>query len=88
MSVSGRFRARYSYTLRLEAGGQVSTESSELTKKEIQEFVDASLGLMTGGCEQCVHSQGQFCEKLGQPVKGQDARCDFFTRRPSAAFQY
>jgi len=65
----------------------VSTESSELTQKEIQEFVDASLGLMTGGCEQCVNSQGQFCLKLGRPVKAQDASCDFFTRRPSVALQ-
>jgi hypothetical protein len=88
MPTSEKFRARYSYRLRLDAGGQISAESSELTKKEIQAFVDISLGLMTAGCEQCIHSQGPFCEKLGRQVKVQDARCEFFMRRPSAVLQY
>ena len=88
MPTPGKFQARYSYCLRMDAGGQVSAESSELTKKEIQEFVDISLGLLTAGCEQCVHSNGLFCEKLGRPFKAQDTRCEFFTRRSSAPLQY
>jgi hypothetical protein len=86
--MSQQFKARYSYSLRLDTQGQVFTESSEMTKKEIQEFVDRSLGLMTAGCEQCVYSQRLFCEKLGRPVKVGDTRCSFFSRRPSAALQY
>jgi hypothetical protein len=59
-----------------------------MTQKEIQGFVDMSLGLMTAGCEQCVYSQRLFCEKLGRPVKVQDSRCNFFKRRPAAALRY
>ena len=85
MPISEEYPARYKYSLRLEAGGQISCESSEMTGKEVQDFVNSALGLMTAGCEQCVHSQRLFCDKLGQPVKVRDARCEYFSRRPSAA---
>jgi len=85
MPRSEEYPARYKYSLRLEAGGQISSESSEMTGKEIQDFVKSALGLMTAGCEQCVHSQRLFCEKRGRSVKVRDARCEYFSRRPSAA---
>ena len=84
MSASGKYRARYTYSFQLDAKGQVFTEGSEMTKKDVQEFVDEALGLMTAGCELCVHSQRMYCEKLGRPLKVLESRCEFFSRRPSA----
>jgi len=81
-------QARFKYSLRLSTEGQVFAESSEMTKKEVQDFVNASLGLLTAGCEQCVYSERLFCQKLGRPVKVKDTRCEFFRRRPTAAYQY
>ena len=53
-------------------------------KKEIQSFVNATLGLMTAGCEVCKYSNGPYCDKLRRPVKLGDSRCQLFERRPSA----
>jgi hypothetical protein len=88
MSEFDDFKSRYKYSLRLESGGQVLAQSTEMTQKDIQEFVNISLGLMTGGCEQCLNNKGLYCEKLGRPLKPQEARCEHFKQRPSAAFQY
>ena len=88
MSAPQKFRARYEYSFRLDDRGKIFAKSSESTKKEIQEFVNASLGLMTGGCGQCAHFQRLYCEKQGRPVEAQDPRCDFFARRPGATIQY
>jgi hypothetical protein len=85
MPRSEEYPARYKYSLRLEAGGEISSESTEMTGKQVQDFVNSALGLMTAGCEQCVHSQRLFCQKLGRAVKVRDARCEYFLRRPSAA---
>jgi hypothetical protein len=88
MSASEEFRTGYRYSLRMDTRGQTFAESSEMTKKEIQVLVSKTLGLMTSGCETCVYSQRLFCEKLRRPVKAGDTRCEFFSRRPSAAVEY
>jgi len=87
MSESDDYKSRYRYNLRLEAGGLVTVQNTELTQKDIQEFVNMSLGLMTGGCEQCVFSDRLFCQKHGRPVKPGESRCEFFKQRPSSVFQ-
>ena len=88
MSCEEEYQARFRYSFRLEAGGRVTAEGSEMTQKEIQEFVNSSLGLMTGGCELCEHYDRLFCKKLGRPVKVGEGRCEYFTRRPSKGPPY
>ena len=88
MSGYGEYQSRYKYSLKLETGGQVLSQISEMTQKEIQEFVNKSLGLMTSGCEQCVFSDRLFCEKHGRPVKVGETRCEYFKQRPSYALQF
>ena len=73
----------YNYVLSLKAKNpQEKLDDDE--KKEMQNYVNATLGLMTAGCEVCSHSKGLFCDKLGRQVNLGDPRCEYFERRPSA----
>jgi hypothetical protein len=74
---------RYRYRFWSGPNGSGS-ESSEESKKEVQQFVNASLGLLTAGCEICVHSQRLFCERLRRPARIGDSRCEYFARRPTS----
>ena len=84
MSDTEESRATFEYQLWLKPRSRDSSGSAEVSKDEIKQFVNAALGLMTGGCEYCQHSQRMFCEKLKRPVKAGGTRCEFFERRPSA----
>ena len=87
VSTATQSRGRYGYGLWLATDTQDPARDEEMSKKEIQDLVNSTLGVMTAGCEQCVYSQRLFCEKLRRPVKVRDSRCDFFTRRQSAYHQ-
>lgn len=76
-------RPRYRYHFVME-GNDVRGTSSEPTREEAQDFVNASLGLLTGGCELCLHNERMFCQKKNRQVKLGDSRCEYFARRPSA----
>jgi hypothetical protein len=75
---------RFNYGITLAASTQDSEGDEGLSKKEVQNLVNTTLGLLTAGCEQCVYSQRLFCEKLMRPVKVRGTRCEFFSRRPTA----
>lgn len=74
---------RYKYTFSRNANFHDS-ESGIGSRKEMQDFVNATLGLMTGGCEICVYSNRLYCEKCKKLVRAGQARCEFFVRRPAA----
>jgi hypothetical protein len=75
-------RYRYVYTQHL---ADSTSEFGEASKDEIQRFVNASLGLMTGGCEVCQYSRRMYCEKFRRPINVGDVRCESFARRPAAS---
>jgi hypothetical protein len=76
-------KPRYRYYYSTEGPSPHGT-SSEPTKAEAQEFVNASLGLLTGGCELCLHNDRMFCQKRKRLVEFGDTRCEYFTRRTAA----
>jgi len=58
---------------------------ADVSRDEIQQFVNASLGMLTGGCEMCEfahrnNSPALFCEKRKCPVNWGGPRCDYFIR--------
>jgi len=74
----------YQYTFRQRADDPSSVDS-ELTRDDIQSFVNASLGMMTGGCSMCEfahrnNSPALFCEKKKTPVNWSSPRCEYFIR--------
>ena len=75
---------RYVFSFRLRAEDP-SSPSFGADRDEIQEFVEASLGMLTGGCEVCEYahrnnSPALFCEKKKSPVNWGGPRCEQFVR--------
>ena len=75
-------QGRYAYTYRVSAPDTTSIEVG-VSRDEIQRFVSASLGMLTGGCEACEfahrnNSPALFCEKKKSPVNWGAPRCDHF----------
>jgi len=80
---------RYQLRFSLVQEGRTA-ESVEPSRDEVQLFVNASLGLLTGGCELCqfAHlnsSPAMFCEKKKTPVNWGSPRCEYFVRNPAQA---
>jgi hypothetical protein len=85
MSARDRRNSRYSYTYNFVAQDQRSPSSGEASGEDAQRFVNASLGLMMGGCEICAHAHyssppALFCEKRKTPVLWGSPRCELFSR--------
>ncbi len=53
----------------------------ELEQFESLRALQASIALLTGGCEICVNARGLYCLKHRHPVKPGDPRCADFSRR-------
>jgi hypothetical protein len=84
MPEKSRSQARYAYSFRLRAEDPNSFDSNA-SRDEIQQFVNASLGMMTGGCGVCEfahrnNSPALFCEKKKSPVNWGSPRCEYFIR--------
>jgi hypothetical protein len=84
MSEKPRSQARYTFSFKLRAGDPNSFDA-DVSRDEIQQFVNASLGMMTGGCEVCEfahhnNSPALFCEKNKSPVNWGGPRCQYFIR--------
>jgi hypothetical protein len=74
----------YSYTFRLKAEDSSSPDFVS-DRDEMQMFVNATLGLLTGGCELCQYahfnnSPSLFCEKKRSPINWGSPRCESFVR--------
>ena len=54
---------------------------AELEQVETMRYIQASIDMLTGGCEICKNAEGLFCVVHKHPVKAGDARCDDFVRR-------
>ena len=84
MSARPGSKTKYAYSFRQSAEDRNSYDS-DASRDEIQEFVNASLGLLTGGCEMCEfahrnNSPALFCEKKKSPVNWGSPRCEYFIR--------
>ena len=79
-----RSEQKYVYSFRVRADDP-SSPSFGADRDEMQLFVNASLGLLTGGCELCQfahrnNSPAMFCEKKKSPVCWGSPRCEQFVR--------
>jgi len=88
--MSTKSQARYTYSFRLRAEDSTLIGFEGASRDQIQEFVNASLGMMTGGCEVCEfarrnNSPALFCEKKKSPVNWGSSRCPYFIRGPVQA---
>ena len=77
-------QTRYAYSFRVSAEDRSSFDF-EASRDEIQDFVNASLGMLTGGCEMCEfahrnNSPALFCGKKKSPVNWGATRCEYFIR--------
>jgi hypothetical protein len=84
-----RSEQRYSYNFRVRAEDPTSPNHVS-DRDEMQLFVNATLGLLTGGCELCQYahfnnSPALFCEKKHSPINWGNARCEQFVRAPTQA---
>jgi len=84
MSEKPRSQTRYTYRFSMRADDP-NTFGADASRDEIQQFVNASLGMMTGGCEMCEfahhnNSPALFCEKRKSPVNWGGPRCEYFIR--------
>jgi hypothetical protein len=85
MSAESKSQVRYTYSFRIRAEDSASTGFNRASRDEIQDFVNASLGMMTGGCKVCEfahrnNSPAMFCEKKKSPVSWGSPRCEYFIR--------
>jgi len=81
---SQRSQTAYTYRFKMRAEDMNSFDT-DVSRDEIQQFVNASLGMMTGGCEMCEfahhnNSPALFCEKKKSPVNWGATRCEYFIR--------
>jgi hypothetical protein len=81
---SPRTEQKYVYSYRVRADDP-TVPSFGADRDEVQMFVNASLGLLTGGCELCEfahrnNSPAMFCEKKKSPVNWGSPRCEQFVR--------
>lgn len=91
MLTKSRTEMKYTYSLRMRAEDPNSFDSiAGASRDEIQQFVNASLGMLTGGCETCEfahrnNSPALFCEKRKSPVNWGSPRCEYFIRSSTQA---
>ena len=88
MSTQPRSQAKYTYVFKVRAEDSNSPGFDGASRDDIQRFVNASLGMLTGGCEMCEfarrnNSPALFCEKNKSPVNWGAPRCEYFI--PSVA---
>lgn len=67
-------------------GYRVDSESKDGAQAELEEvetmrYIQASIAMLTGGCEVCKNAEGFFCVVHKHPVKAGDTRCADFARR-------
>jgi len=84
MSARARSQEKYTYSFRLRAEDPTSFDT-DVSRDDIQQFVNASLGMLTGGCEACEfahrnNSPALFCEKRKSTVNWGGPRCEYFIR--------
>jgi len=75
---------RYAYSFRVRAEDP-GLPGFGADRDDIQTFVNASLGLLTGGCELCQYahhnnSPALFCERKKSQVNWGGPRCEQFLR--------
>ncbi len=58
-----------------------SDEGPSLSEVETLRAIQASLMLLTAGCEVCQYSTGGFCNKHRRHFSPGDPRCEYFARR-------
>lgn len=85
MPEKSKGQMKYAYAFRVRAEDQTSIDFDGASRDEIQEFVNATLGMMTGGCEACEfahrnNSPSLFCEKKNSPVNWGSPSCEYFIR--------
>jgi len=81
-------QTKYTYSFRVRAEDQTSICVDGTSRDEIQQFVNASLGMLAGGCgvcefAHCNNSPALFCEKKKSPVNWSSPRCEYFIRGPT-----
>ncbi len=76
--MAGGERIPYRYTYSREQRDEQGPEFSEV---ETLRAIQASLQLLTGGCEICQNATGSFCRKHRRSFSPGEPRCDFFVRR-------
>jgi len=84
MPARSRSEEKYAFRYSLRAEDPQSYDFGA-SRDEIQQFVNASLGMLTGGCEMCEfahrnNSPALFCEKKKSPVNWGAPRCEYFIR--------
>ena len=84
MSTKSSSQEKYTFRYSVRAEDPQSFDFGT-SRDEIQEFVNASLGMLTGGCETCEfahrnNSPALFCEKKKSPVNWGAPRCEYFIR--------
>ena len=83
-------QTKYTYSFKVRAEDETSTGVTWTSRDEIQQFVNASLGMLTGGCGVCEfahhnNSPALFCERKKSPVNWSAPRCEFFIRGSTQA---
>lgn len=89
MSTRQQGQLKYNYRFNLSAEDRPTLGPQEYTE-DMQRFVNASLGLLTGGCELCAYARSNnspalFCEQKKFPVNWGSPRCELFERRSGQA---
>ena len=84
MSAKPRSQTRFTYSFKLPAK-DMSSFDTDVSRDDIQQFVNASLGMLTAGCGICEfahrnNSPALFCEKMNSPVNWGRPRCEYFIR--------
>ena len=84
MPARSRSVEKYTFRYSVEADDPQSYDFGA-SRDEIQQFVNASLGMLTGGCEMCEfahrnNSPALFCERRKAPVNYGAPRCEYFIR--------
>ena len=70
----------YAYRYRVDSESKEEVQA-ELEEVETMRYIQASIAMLTGGCEVCKNAEGLFCVVHKHPVKSGDTRCADFTRR-------
>jgi hypothetical protein len=91
MPTKSRSELKYTYSFKMKAEDKNTFDFvAGASRDEIQQFVNASLGMLTGGCEACEfahrnNSPALFCEKRKSPVNWGAPRCEYFIRSATQA---
>ena len=84
MSARQKSQTGFTYSFKQPAK-DMSSFDADVSRDDIQEFVNASLGMLTAGCGICEfahrnNSPALFCEKKKSPVNWGSPRCEYFIR--------